>query len=303
MKHLIHKHNGERVKIGDILGVQRGYTNEKEYIEVSRAPNALGWIGYGGDRPGVPYREVRYTEVAGVEWDKPHRVRLCDGDEVAYDGLHFTVKFPFDHDATEPWKSGDGYGIVSEWERRDKKPGEVVINSDRGRYRYYDWQASIAKAKRERWDAPPYGTGTKGERAARAVKADFEFLKAWCDNEWHFVGVEITCMDEDGNELGEDSCYGYETWKDYHEEAAWDMIEALAAQVKEQQAKGVAAAKALAQAQALERQELQAIANDAWAMIATHLQSVGPAFAFEKSDTEIKADFNRLCAKAGVQVA
>lgn len=72
-------------------------------------------------------------------------------DTFELEGLTFKVEFPDDEDAGPPWEQGDGYGIVSDWTRRDKKPGEVVLSTDRSSKRFYDWQATNKKAKEEGW--------------------------------------------------------------------------------------------------------------------------------------------------------
>jgi hypothetical protein len=107
-------------------------------------------------------------------------------------GFTITARLEHDPDAGKPWKNCDAYGPVSDWTSRDKKPGERVLCSDRNSRRYYDWAEAIAIAKRDGWDAPPYGEGTAGQRAERAVQADFERLRAWCNDEWYYVAVVLS---------------------------------------------------------------------------------------------------------------
>lgn len=120
---------------------------------------------------------------------------LSEGFPLTIDVNGFTLKARVERDEEmgPPWIEHDGHGIVSDWTTRDKKPGERILNSDgHGRSRrYYDVQASMDKAEQEGWDAPPYGQGTKRQQAARAVESDFKNLKAWCDDEWYWVGVVI----------------------------------------------------------------------------------------------------------------
>jgi hypothetical protein len=106
-----------------------------------------------------------------------------------------------------PWEEHDGHGPVSEWTTRGKMPGERVLASDGVYRRYYGYQAAMTQAKAEGWDAQPYGTGTKGEQAARAVESDFRYLRAWCSDEWRWVGVVVTAS-KDGIELGSASLFG-----------------------------------------------------------------------------------------------
>lgn len=126
------------------------------------------------------------------------------GESITRGNLTATIHSGPDMDA--PWDNSDGHGVVSDWTSRDKNPGERVLCSDRHSKRFYDVQASTAIAKRDEWDAAPYG-GTKGEKAARAVEADYEYLRQWCNDEWFYVGVVVT--DSDGNHLA--SLWGIES--------------------------------------------------------------------------------------------
>jgi hypothetical protein len=143
-------------------------------------------------------------------------------------GYTAEVQFRYDTDHGAPWEDDDGRGIVSEWTTRDKLPGERVLCTDsHGRdKRFYDWAGTIAKAKADGWDAPPYKTGTKGETAARAVAADFEYLRSWCADEWCFVGVLVS-LRYNGAEVDSDACWGYETYDNYHETAARETAEGM----------------------------------------------------------------------------
>ena len=120
---------------------------------------------------------------------------VCDGDEITCEkgGFEVTASVQRDNDMGPPWKEHDGHGVVSDWRpKNSKRPGERIMCEDRGSCRFYDWAASIKIAKRDGWDAEPYGVGTKGERAVRAVQRDFESMKSWCENEWHWCGVVLS---------------------------------------------------------------------------------------------------------------
>lgn len=95
-------------------------------------------------------------------------------------------------DMGPPWVEHDGHGPVSDWTDRLPRPGERVLATDRYHHRYYDWDAAIAKALEEGWDAPPYRQGTPMEQAERAVKRDFKHMKAWCDNEWFWCTITLS---------------------------------------------------------------------------------------------------------------
>jgi len=152
----------------------------------------------------------KYTN--GDDWTDPVEV---------HGGYSVRVEVTRDDCMGEPWKEHYGYGIVSDWTTRDKTPGERVLCEDRGSKHYYDVSASMVKARAEGWDAPPY-TGTKGERAARAVDRDFDYLRRWCNDDWYWVvvGVEVSHR---GAILDTDYCGGIESDGDYWREHAADV--------------------------------------------------------------------------------
>ena len=136
-------------------------------------------------------------------------------------GYSVRVEVTQDDDIGPPWEWSDGHGVVSDWTTRDRAPGERVLCQDGRSKRYYDVSASVAKARAEGWDAPPY-TGTKGERAARAVEADYQRLRRWCNNDWTWicVGVEVSHR---GEILDTDYCGGIESDGDYWREHAAEV--------------------------------------------------------------------------------
>jgi hypothetical protein len=286
MNRILRSDTREQVAVGDTLVVGNGW----EY-KIERLPYRPGYglLGYRNEEG--QYREIALDKV-GLEFEHPHRVHLSEygGSVLVYEGLTVQVQFMDDDDSTPPWKRGDGYGIISDYTDRAKRPGErVLVEEERGsRKRYYDWAGSIQRAKDEGWDAPPYRTGTKGQQAVRAVESDFAYLQGWCKDEWRFVTIRVECEGE------EDDCGGYETYKDYHVEAAWEMIEAIVEKVKEKQAAAAAAEAAAAQ----ERAALQEIANNLWVEISSYCGGTAdPQDNRERS----RADFNRILEKAGLQ--
>jgi hypothetical protein len=129
-------------------------------------------------------------------------------ETATHQGRTITVKWYHDPDYGPPWQEEDGHGPVSEWVHRDKRPGERTLCADRSSKRFYDFQAAIALAKRDGWDAPPYQTGTPGEQAVRAVEADFDWLRRWCQDDWHWVGHVVTIA---GVPAFNDSCCGFDS--------------------------------------------------------------------------------------------
>ena len=143
----------------------------------------------------------------------------------------FNVEFVDDNDSGAPWENADGHGPVTAWERRDKRPGELVLNSDRGAKRFYDFAGACRIALREGWDAAPYNEGdeTKRQQAAKAARADYEYLREWCNDEWRYVGVIVTLLDEEGDKTEiSDSIWCVETRGDYHHEIARQIADDLA---------------------------------------------------------------------------
>lgn len=137
------------------------------------------------------------------------------------EGLSFRVEYHYDEDLREPWKEHDGHGIISDWTNRDKQPSERVLIADRSIKRFYDIGASIKLALSDGWDCQarrdeaekqPERKRTKREIAARAVEADFENMRAWCNDEWKWAGVVVTLLDVDGEETNErESLWGIES--------------------------------------------------------------------------------------------
>ena len=118
-----------------------------------------------------------------------------------------------DDDVGAPWDNSCAHGIVSDWETRSKLPGEWVLCEDRRARRFYNAQESMKKARADGWglSEPALANlcaalgrpATRGEILSSAVRADFEFLRKWCDGEWYYVGVCVRSTDSDGDAIGE----------------------------------------------------------------------------------------------------
>lgn len=141
-------------------------------------------------------------------------------DTFEYRGHTFKVEITPDEYVCSPWKEFGGTGPVSEWTRREKRAGEWILCEDRGSKQYYDFAEAMKKAKREGWDTPPYGVGTAGERAVRAVTADFERLRRWCNDQWIYAVLHVTLLDEFGDETEYDDCLGWVEY-DYSSNGSW----------------------------------------------------------------------------------
>ena len=137
-----------------------------------------------------------------MEFTKKFDNYACPGETITTEvrGYTVTARIERDDDYTPPWEECDGHGPVSGWATRDKKPGERVLIRDGRSRRYYDFQEAVAIARRDGWDAPPFKEGTKGQQAVRAVEADFQSLKAWCNNDWWYCGIVLS-VERDGEEV------------------------------------------------------------------------------------------------------
>lgn len=157
------------------------------------------------------------------------------GDPLEHNGNRFRVTHPYDDSGDAPWDREDGHGPVSEWTTRDKAPGEMVLCSDRGMHRYYDFQEAVRIARRDGWDAAPYSeTETAGQRAHKAAMADYDRLRQWCDGQWCYVGVVVELVDDAGDGIGEtESLWGIESDAyEYLAETAHNLADELLARLE-----------------------------------------------------------------------
>ncbi len=107
-------------------------------------------------------------------------------------GVEYRAEIVLDDHMGAPWTVHDGHGPVSDWTTRAKTPGERILNEDGRSRRFYNHAEAIRMAKRDGWDAAPFAPVTAGQRAARAVEADFQRLRAWYNDEWRWIGIMVT---------------------------------------------------------------------------------------------------------------
>jgi hypothetical protein len=173
---------------------------------------------------------------------------LDSGDTFTRGGLTFRVDHERDDDHGAPWEECDGHGPVSDWTWRNKRSGEMELARCRHGKRYYDFAEAVRIAKRDRWNAAPYyppGEETRGQRAAKAALANFEYLKDWCEDRWCYVGVIVTLLDSDGGDTGEnESLWGIESnADDYLTEAAEELADTILDRVSTLEAAAIAEAR------------------------------------------------------------
>ena len=145
----------------------------------------------------------------------------------------FTVNIYHDPNMGAPGKEHDGHGIVSDWTSRVKGPGELILHTDGRSRRYYDVQATTKLARRDGWGLGEWDTQElarklgrtpkPGDIVAESVARDFEYLRAWCNDEWQWVGVEVT---HDKTETS-DSLWGVEDSASFADETAREMAESI----------------------------------------------------------------------------
>lgn len=119
---------------------------------------------------------------------------MLDSFTFTHNGADYVAEIHHDADHGAPWQEEDGHGPVTDWTRRAKLPGELVLSQDRDRCQFYDFAEACRIALRDGWDAEPYNHGgmqTRRQQAAKAARADFRRLRAWCDNEWSYIGLVV----------------------------------------------------------------------------------------------------------------
>lgn len=158
---------------------------------------------------------------------------IYDGDNFTNsDGVTFTVQIVPDDTQETPWDREDGHGPVSEWRNHgyngyaSKEPGERPLCRDRNATRFYNMAEAVRIARRDGWSTAPFDTvETPGQRAARAAEADYQRLRAWCDDEWYYVGVMVMATDDNGEEIGSASLWGIESdASEYLAEVANELV-------------------------------------------------------------------------------
>lgn len=150
--------------------------------------------------------------------------------EKSIGGKDFKFKATFEHDPDCSPLDDDGHGAVSDWVTRDKKPGELVLCRDGSYKRYYHYQSACQLALVDKWNAYPYNEGseTPRQQAAKAAMADFKFLKSWFEDEWGYVVVCVTLLDDEGEETDvREYLGGVQTLGDYHLEEARILADEL----------------------------------------------------------------------------
>lgn len=85
------------------------------------------------------------------------REEFYDGEtfEFEHNGVAYVATIESDDTHGAPWEEEDGHGDVSEWTRRDKLPGELVLSEDGRSKRFYDFAGACKIARRDGWGFLP----------------------------------------------------------------------------------------------------------------------------------------------------
>ena len=116
-------------------------------------------------------------------------------------GYEFKIVNELDDDIT-PWEYCDNEAdLVSDWTQRDKKPGEMILNTDGKFKRFFDYQAACKYALKYQWGSRDALPGdTKKQIASKAALNLFNYWRSWCDDEWSYRYIEITLINPDTNQ-------------------------------------------------------------------------------------------------------
>ncbi len=157
-------------------------------------------------------------------------------DHMQHRGKLFAITIEPDSYYGAPWDEHDGHGPVTAWTTRSKHPGELVLNNHRIARRYYNFAEACRIARRDGWDAEPCnaGTETKRQQAAKAERADFEYLRRWSNDEWHWVVLTVELLDAEGEPTGAmQSLGGLESDdEDYIRESAHELAEEILTEIE-----------------------------------------------------------------------
>ena len=145
-------------------------------------------------------------------------------DTIELDGMDFAVYLDMDESSRAPWREYDCRGPVSDWTSRDKRPGEWVLCEDGSSKRYYNYQEACRIARRDRWGGYQ---GTRRQIAALAARADYERLRAWCNDDWYFAILQVRLLDDYGDVIAESNYIGSvesDGWQSCAEDLARELI-------------------------------------------------------------------------------
>lgn len=138
--------------------------------------------------------------------------QLKSGDIFRRHGAWFRVTFERDDHMDPPERAHDGHGDVSalHTEQSDdelRAQGYWVLSRSRGHVIVYGARTSLQIAIRDGW-----ARGKSLSAKRRAVKRDYELLRGWYQDEWHWTGVIVERMTGNAQQRGQKaSVWGIES--------------------------------------------------------------------------------------------
>ena len=180
------------------------------------------------------------------------------------DGRKYRIEWDYDDTSGRPEAESDGHGITLELnfdpadfgEDHDPEDGELdmeeVVRHKMMRvlhhgstwrndpWRVYDVWETMKVAKWDGWGvANPAGL-TPDEIIAKAIDNDFNYLKGWYNDDWHWCGITVMLLDEEGDPTGDEaSLWGLcSDDAERHEEVIADLVSEIQRQVKREAEKG-----------------------------------------------------------------
>jgi hypothetical protein len=128
---------------------------------------------------------------------------VCEETTFEYEGHTYMLELSYDNTMRAPWVEYDVHGPVSNWtDIKTKRPGQMILAPPEGQYvRLYDFEEATKIAKRDRWGLGDRALErlrlelgrepTRKQIVRQAVFNDFEYLRAWCNDEWHWVILRV----------------------------------------------------------------------------------------------------------------
>lgn len=136
---------------------------------------------------------------------------LAHGNTFLHRGDWFKVTHHIDEGIGPPERMYYGHGDVSVLRTRETDEelaaqGYWVLRRERtGHVTVYNARMSLRMAVRDDW-----GRGKSLSAKRRAVRRDYQYLRGWYTDEWHWVGVEVERLTGD-KQGSKDSLWGIES--------------------------------------------------------------------------------------------
>jgi len=153
-------------------------------------------------------------------------IPVINSFKFSHQGMMFLANVLSDEFAGTPWEGdrADFHGLVSEWTQRERVCGERVLWRDDGFRRLYDHRASVQRFMKD--------CVCTRDRAHEIAREDFKRLKAWCNGEWEYCGLEVSLLDDFNDEINgfEQTLWGLESDNgEYLRVVASDLAEEMIA--------------------------------------------------------------------------